>query len=94
MTEGTVLDLALLHLTLIHLMLASLASVVVAGNDRLATHYACREIAPTRTTSRVILADNLFAVPAWALDPFSGGLFGWVFSENTHSDVHILLPVI
>lgn len=65
MAQCTVLELKLLNLGFIHLVLASLASVVISGGDGLATDHTCWKITATGTAYGIVLAYRLFAVSSW-----------------------------
>lgn len=92
--QRTILQLKLLDLGLVHLVLASLAAVVISGGDGFATDHAGWEVAATGTANGVILAYGFFAVSARTLQALPWGLLRGMFGEDVDCDLHVPLSLL
>jgi hypothetical protein len=88
-TQRTVLQLVLLHLRIVHLMLAPLTPVVRPRHNRLPTDHTRRKVTPTPSTYRIVLTYRLLAVPPRTLNPLARCLSRWMLGEDTHRDVSV-----
>lgn len=91
MAKSAILELEFFDLIFIHFVFASLASIVVSGYDRFSTNNTSWEIATTRLTNSVILADCFFTVSSRAFYSFSRSLFRRMFCKYTHCYLNVSL---
>lgn len=94
MAQRAVLELKLLDLGLVHLVLASLASVVISGGDGLATDHACWKVTTAGTANGIILAYRFLAVSSWAFQALARGLLRRMLGEDVDGDLHVSLSLL
>lgn len=91
MAKSAILEFEFFDLIFIHFVFTSLASIVVSGYNRFSTNNTSWEIATTRLTNSVVLADSFFTISTRAFYPFSRSLFRGVLCKYTHCDFNISL---
>jgi len=91
MAKCAILEFEFFNLTLVHFMFASLASIVVSGYNRFSTYNTSWEVATTRLTNCIILADGFFTISSGAFYSFSRSLFRRVFCKDTNCNFNISL---
>jgi hypothetical protein len=94
MTQGAILQLEFLHLGLVHLVLASLATVVIPCDYGLARDHTRREVTAATATDGIVFTDRLLAVSARTLDLLPRSLLRRVLGKDTHSDIGIALSLL
>ena len=93
MTQSTMLQLMLLHLTVIHLMATCLATIVTTSQNRFATHHTCREVTTATSTDSVVLAYRLLACTSRTLHSLARCLLGRVLGKDTYSNIDVSLTL-